>query len=97
MEEFEEGPRQKRKVKKPWQVDYTIGKLTLSIEEEPLLQLFTNKDEVVDLLAQRQIFLCSASKKYSMLKQLKEEEVYRNFCHLRGTNLSGRVEMPKRF
>ena len=31
------------------------------------------------------------------MKQLKEQEVYRNFCALRGNNLGGRVEMPRKF
>ena len=44
----------------------------VALEDDPMLQLFTNQDEIVEMLAQRQIFSCDPKQRLKLLKSLKK-------------------------
>ena len=65
-----EEPQHRRK--KPWRADFNLKEIVVALEDDPMLQLFTNQDEIVEMLAQRQIFCCDPRQRLKLLKSLKK-------------------------
>ena len=53
LEGLEESKSGNREAKKPWRIDFDFKELVIGLEDEPMLQMFTNHDEIVEIYAQR--------------------------------------------
>lgn len=70
----------------------------ISVDDAPMMQMFTNHDEIVEMMSQRQVFLlASPREKLTMLKNLKKSGAYQKYFEWRISNLNLRYEMPDRF
>ena len=48
--EFEHLEDMAYKKKKPWRIDINVKELVIGIQEDPMLEMFTNHDEIVEIL-----------------------------------------------
>lgn len=84
--------------KKTWRVDLNFREIAIGLEDDPMLQTFTNQDEIVEIFAQRQIFCCRDPRmKLNLLKRLKKSKIYRKYCDIHLTNVSVKHELPQKF
>lgn len=67
------------------------------MDDNPVHQMFTNRDEIVEMMSQRQVFLTSSRQKLNLLKNLKRSRAYQKYFEWRTCNLNVRYEMPDRF